>query len=197
MGYEALKDEERKICNYLADEMIAYATDLMKKDAGFLGGFLVSGLMNIAGPHIKQEAKKTTSEMIDFFIEKGKEYNEGRYDTSNILSDFEKQFGGVKCGEDEKEGLREIICLEIERYDKLIRAGGSCYEDIFKNAYSTKEEALSDLNAVFEKELNFFSSVPLIDAPVSNEIKLKVGARAVDLRRKTYETIINRVFRTV
>lgn len=188
-----MKREEMKICNYLADEMISYATDLMKKDAGF-GGFLVAGFMSIAGPHIKNEAKKATSDMIDFFLEKGREYNENKYDASNILPDFEKRFGGIKCSQDEREELKTIIGLEIQRYDKLIKADGACYEDVFRNAYSSKEEALKDLDVVFVKERDFFSSVPLIDAPISDEIKRKVGARAVDMRRQMYESMINRVF---
>lgn len=189
-----MKREETKICDRISNEMISYAADLIKKDAGFWEGFLVSGFMNIASPLIKNGAKRATTEMIDFFLKKGKEYNEGAYDSGNLLPDFEKRFGNIKCGEDEKRELREIIDLEVQRYDKLIKAEGSCYEDIFRNSYGSKEEALNDLNAVFEKELEFFSSVPVIDAPVSNEIKLKIGARAVCLRRQTYEAIINRVF---
>ncbi len=192
MSYNTLVKEEERLFSDLASDMFSFTSEKLKKEGPL--GYLASGLVEIGSIVIKGQAKDKARRGIVFFLEKVKESIEGSYEIETVVDDFQSKFYAPKLGKKDLKTCKELVKLESERYEKLMKAGGESYEELFRNAYSDKEEALKDLEAVYEKEKEFFDSATLPRWFVSKKFMRSLALGSIEMRKKIYEEIITRAF---
>lgn len=193
MGYEVLKREEERVVGELAEEMVSYAQNALKKMG--LKGRLMAGALCIGGDVTKGQLRKISGDMSDFFLEKGKELADGKGSAESMVVEFGERFYHLELDEEEMRECGEVVAMEASKFRRLMDAPGESYEDLYRNAYGSREEALSDLEQIHGKETSFFSRIELPSFPmVPKEFMKRMLLASMEKRKEKYLSMIEKAF---
>lgn len=193
VGYEVLRKEEERLFDELVEEMFSYTSKSVKEEHRITGHFL-SGMVRLGGFFVKRKVKKTAKDSFGFFLGKVRDSMNDGSDISGVMDGFEKKFYVTYFTEEEMERCNDLIRLEARRYERLMGAEGKDYHELFRNAYSSRKEALGELERIYGEEKEFFSGANLPGWFVSQDFTRKLTLGGIELRKRKYEKVIEEAF---